>query len=112
MAIQRVTLSGTLTADAYRSLADLFGFSGTRANIVEGFLQAQTFAGTMRIVPRGSPAPATADGGLALIAGAAIGLGPIKALDAGVALEEVWVRNTAAGSNAAFLFWGVLEVEA
>lgn len=110
MALQRVVLTGTFAADAFRSLADLLGIVGSQAVIVEGFIQAQGFGATLRIEPRGSPAPDTAAGGFQLTSGAAIGLGPIKAMDAGVRLDEVWARNSSAGSNATLAFWGVLEV--
>lgn len=109
MARQRVTLTGTLAADAYRSLADLFGFLGTQAVIVEGVIQTQVNGATVRTLPRGSPAPATADAGLSLAAGAGIGSGPIHALDAGIRLDETWVRNTTVGANATVVFFGVLE---
>lgn len=109
MVLQRVSLDGTLAADAFRSLADLFGFLGTKATIVEGFIQAQTNGATLRIVPRGSPAPATADKGFALAAGAAAGLGPVRHLEAGARLDEIWVRNTTAGSNAVLVFFGIVE---
>lgn len=110
MTLQRIQLNGTLAADAYRSLADLFGFLGMQATIVEGFVQAQTNGATVRIVPRGATAPATGDSGLVLGVNAAIGLGPVQTIDAGVRLDEVWVRNTTAGSNSLLIFWGVLEV--
>lgn len=110
MVLQRGTFSGTLAADAYRNLMDLLGLGvGGSANGVEvvgGVLQAQSKSATFRIVPRGSPAPATADLGTDLAAGAAIGL---QATDQW-RLDEVWVRNTTAGQNAILVFSGSVEV--
>lgn len=106
MAIQRTTLDGTLAADAYRSLADLLGFQGSRARVLGGVLQAQLNGATVRIVPRGSGVPATADAGTKLAADAPLGF---QASDE-VMLDEVWVRNTTAGSNARLVFTGTLEV--
>lgn len=108
--IQRNTFSGTFAADAYRSLADLFaisvGGSAQGVSIIGGVLQAQTNGVTLRVVPRGSPAPATADPGTTLAVGAAIGL---QATDAW-RLDEIWCRNTVAGSNATVVFSGSVEV--
>lgn len=109
MALQRGTYSGTFAADAYRNLLDLFGLGiGGSANgfdIVGGILQAQTNGATIRIVPRGSPAPATADAGTALATGAGVGLQMTDQWR----LDEIWARNTTAGSNATLVFTGTLE---
>lgn len=110
MVLQRGTFSGTLAADAYRSLMDLLalgvGGSAAGVTILGGILQAQTNGATVRIVPRGSPAPATADAGTTLAAGAGIGL---QATDQW-RLDEIWVRNTTAGQNATLVFTGSVEV--
>lgn len=109
MALQRGTFSGTFAADAYRNLVDLLGLGvgGSPAgfSILGGMLQAQNFGVTMRMVPRGSPAPATADPGTAITAGSGIGL---QATDQW-RLDEIWVRNSAAGSNATVVFTGTIE---
>lgn len=106
---QRTTRSGTLAADAWRRLNDLLGLNVfTKARILEGFINIQTNGATLGIFP--DSAPDTADAGFAISAGAAIGLGPAKDSDAAWALEDIWVRNSTAGSNATVVFTGVLEV--
>lgn len=109
MALQRGTFSGTFAADAYRNLLDLFGLGVGGAangfNIVGGLLQVQTKNATVRMVPRGAPIPATADGGTDLSPGAGVGI----QLTDQWRLDEVWVRNTTAGQNATVVFTGTLE---
>lgn len=108
MALQRGTFSGTFAADDFRNLLDLFALGGQYPNglqIVGGLLQAQSNGATVRIVPRGSPAPATADAGSALSAGSGVGLQMTDQWR----LDEVWVRNTTAGQNATVVFTGTLE---
>jgi len=106
---QRGTFTGTFTADTYRNLVDLFGLGlggfPQGVQIVGGFLQAQGQGATFRMVPRGSPAPATAEGGNTLSAGAGIGLQKTDEWR----LDEIWMRNTTAGSNATVVFTGTLD---
>lgn len=106
MPVQRGTFSGTFAADAYRNLMDLFALGQAKADVVGGLLQAQTNAAVVRIVPRGSPAPATGDAGILLAASSGIGL----QLTDQWRLDEVWVRNATAGSNATMVYTGTLEV--
>lgn len=99
------TWDGTLAADGYRNLLDLFGLGVAHVNVVGGLLQAQTNGATVRIVPRGSPKPSDADAGTTLAAGAGIGFQESDF----IRLDEIWVRNTTAASNARLVFTGTLE---
>lgn len=111
MALQRGTFSGTFAADSYRNLVDLFGLGIGGANvngfdIIGGVIQAQVKGATLRVVPRGSTAPATTDPGTDLAVGAGLGFQMTDQW----ALDEIWVRNTTAGQNATVVFTGTLEV--
>lgn len=106
MGRHHVTLSGTLAADTFRALVDLFGFpSVTPVRIVGGTLTVAGNPAVIRIVAAGSPAPATADPGTDVAADAGIG---IQESDDWY-LSELWVRNGTAGSNATVTFSGTLE---
>ena len=110
--LQETTLQGTLAADAYRSLVDLFGFPGqTRVFIVEGFVDIALNGATFRVVPPGTPPPATADPGSPRAAGGVMGFGPASGVYKGYPLHALWVRNTTAGSNAQIIAQGVFRME-
>lgn len=110
--LQETTLSGTFTADAYRSLVDLFGFpSQVRVFMVEGFIDVALNGATFRTVPPGTPAPATADPGGPRAAGGVMAFGPASGAYKGYPLHAVYARNTTAGSNAQVIAQGVFRIE-
>lgn len=104
-AVESGTLLGTEADDAYHSVVELFGFPQLVARIVAGTLQVQGFGATLRYNPRRTPAPDTTLGGTAIAAGAGLGY---QASDR-ARLDELWLRNTVAGSNATIVFSGTWE---
>lgn len=106
--MQRIGAAVAMSDDAFHSVADLIGFdlAGGPA-LLEGFIQAQSFGLVVRFGDQSTPP--TAAGGLALTAGTAIGVGPVRDSRASWPLDQVWVRNATAGSNATLAVIGIAE---
>lgn len=102
----RRTYTATLADDNYHRFSDLVGADKGLA-MLEGFLGAQTNGFTWRIGP--STTPAATEAGDPIVANSGRGFGPVRDVLAGWWLDELWVRNTLAGSNATVVLNAVLE---
>lgn len=93
------TITATLADDLYHSLAELGGLQGGKARYaLELVLQAQTNGMTVRFGDDSQPA--TAAVGVDITAGSGNTWGPARDKEAAWRIDQVWVRNTTAGSNA------------
>lgn len=97
----------SLTDDAFHSLGELLGLRSVDAVLLEGFIEAQTFAAVVLYGPRTTP-PTTA-GGQNVSAATGRTYGPVRNLEAGWALNRFWIRNAAAGSNTTITATGKVE---
>lgn len=110
---RRTTLVATCTDD-YQPFLQLVQGTPTvgtiMQEIVEGTFNVLLFGATMAMVERGSQRPTLATvPGQQYAVGAFLGLGPTREKGAGYRLDELWVANTTAGSNARIVFVGVVE---
>lgn len=90
-------------ADTWKSFAELVGNPSIPVVMTEAFIAAVTNSAYLRIQPF---RPATGDVGAVVNADGAAGLGPVSPLS-GYPLQEVWVRNVSAGSDAVVVVTGV-----
>lgn len=103
---QRIGVAVALADDDFHSISDLIGFDvASGPFLLEGFIQAQTFGLIVRFGDQAQPPKAL--GGLSLVAGGALGVGPVRDPAASWFLNELWVRNATAGSNATLCVVGV-----
>ncbi len=103
-----ITGSGTLAADAFRSLADLCLSDPNRIEDVimgEGFVGVTGNAAVLLYGPETNPA--TTDGGITVAVNGGVAVGPVRDPRAGWDLRRWWVRNATAGANATVAINGV-----
>lgn len=100
MAYRRVTLRFACGDSYAQALSKV-----TPLEVVDGTVMPDTFGVTYAAQP-GTPAATT---GIALSVGQPLNMGPRTVRGAGWRLDEVYFRNTSAGSNGFVTFVGVVD---
>jgi hypothetical protein len=89
--------------DDWESIAELGGFPGIPVVLIEALVGAITNAAYIRYQPL---RPETGEVGIQISAGAGAGFGPVQPVS-GYPLQQIWVRNVSAGSDATIVATGV-----